>query len=274
MEQIDKYVESVYKHVGGNKEEIEALKYEMKNHLLQLIKELKSEGKSEEESTSIAINRFGEENQIENELIGIFKFVNKKAEKAFIVAFSFLLLAMISFFIFVIGTNLSIKQYTERNDEIFNIMSSYSENNIENTNENISTLFSKGKGKITYVALYRAPNGEDIWSRKFKDLEYGYPKDTQFKDLDNFSNYTGKQIITKTGIKYNVVIGRIPSAPIPMYIQNIGRSSLVWLCCFLISVIAWILIKVGVSVNVRQYWEEYSFTMFILGDVVVIYDEL
>lgn len=37
MEQIDKYVNSVYKHVGGNKEEIEILKYEMKNHFFLLI---------------------------------------------------------------------------------------------------------------------------------------------------------------------------------------------------------------------------------------------
>lgn len=243
MEQLDKYVNSVYKHVGGNKEEIESLKYEMKNHLLQLIEELKSEGKCEEESISIAINRFGEENQIENELIGIFKFVNKNAKKALIVAVAFLLVTITSFLIFVIGTNLSIKQYTERNDEIINIMSSYNEKNIENINENISTVFSKAKGKITYVALYRVPNGKDIWYKDLKDLEYGYPKNSEFKDLDN-SSHIGKQIITEKGIKYNVNIGLIPNAHISMYIQNIGKSSLVWLCCFLISVIAWILIKI------------------------------
>ncbi|WP_242947323.1 permease prefix domain 1-containing protein [Clostridium haemolyticum] len=32
----------------------------MKNHLLQLVEELKSKGKSEDESISIAIKQFGE----------------------------------------------------------------------------------------------------------------------------------------------------------------------------------------------------------------------
>ncbi|WP_242946860.1 permease prefix domain 1-containing protein [Clostridium haemolyticum] len=53
MGQIDRYVNSVYRHIGGNKEE-------MKNHLLQLVEELKSKGKSEDESISIAIKQFGE----------------------------------------------------------------------------------------------------------------------------------------------------------------------------------------------------------------------
>ena len=71
--------------------------------------------------------------------------------------------------------------------------------------------------------------------------------------LENITNFSGKQITTEKGIKYNVMVGDIPNALVPMYIQNIGKSSLLWLCCFLISVIAWILIKIDVSIKARQY---------------------
>lgn len=125
MEQIDRYVNLVYRHVDGDKEEIEILKEEMRNHLLQIVEELKSEGKSDEESITIAIKRFGEQTQIENELLGIFKFVNKKGKKALIAAVSFLLVALISFATFVVGINICTKQYHERNNEIVNIMRSY-----------------------------------------------------------------------------------------------------------------------------------------------------
>lgn len=249
MKQIDKYVNSVYKHVGGNKEEVESIKYEMKNHLLQLIEELKSEGKSEEESISIAINRFGEENQIENELLDVFKFVNKKAKKALIIALSFLLLTMISFSIFIIGDKLLMRQQIARKNEIFNIMSSYSNDNIDSINKKISTIVNKSKKSIIYVALYHVPNDEDGWYRDLKDLEYVYPKDIKFKGI----GFNAKQITIEKGIRYNIMIGEPQHDTIPMmYIRNIGKSSLVWLCCFIISAIACVLLKADVHINGRH----------------------
>lgn len=251
MEQIDKYVNSLYRNVGGNKEEIEILKEEMKNHLLQFVEELKSEGKAEDESISIAIKRFGEETQIENELLGIFKFVNKKAKKTLIVAASFLIMAIISFLVFFIGTELSIRQYTARNNEIFNIMSSYNKDNIDDINKNISTVFNKSKGKITDVKMYRVTNGQNVWHNDLKDLEYAYPKDIQYKHRDNFS-YITKQITTEKGIKYDVGIGQGPNAFTPRYMKNFRKISLVLFCCFIISVIAWILVKLDVHINYRN----------------------
>ncbi|UZQ50022.1 permease prefix domain 1-containing protein [Clostridium kluyveri] len=198
MEQIDRYVNSVYRHVDGDKEEIEILKEEMRNHLLQIVEELKSEGKSDEESITIAIERFGEQTQIENELLGIFKFVNKKAKKILIAAVSFLLLALISFSTFVVGINICTKQYDKRNNEIVNIMRSYNQDDLENIDKNISVLLNKYKSKVKYVAMYHVTNGEDLWHTDLKDLEYVYPKDIQYDDMDTFN----KQIITEEGVKY------------------------------------------------------------------------
>lgn len=248
MEQINRYVNSVYKHIGGNKEEIQILKDEMRNHLLQNVEELKYEGKSEEESVSIAIKRFGEETQLENELLGIFKFVNKKAKKALIVAVAFLLITIISFATFVVGTNISIKQYMDRNNEIFNVMTSYNKDNLESIDKNIGTLLNKYKGKITYVTMYRVLNGQNKWYKDIKDLEYSYPKDIQYDNMDTF-NSISKQITTEKGIRYNVMVGLVSNAFIPMYIRNLGRLSFLWLGCFIISVIVWISTKVDISIK-------------------------
>lgn len=253
MEQIDKYVNSVYKHVGGNKGEIETLKEEMRNHLLQIVEELKSEGKSEDESISIAIKRFGEETQIENELIGIFKFENKAAKKRLIVARSFLLMTVISFSIFVIGKEISVKNYNKKINEIYNIMSSYRQEDIESINENISKEFNESKKKIIYISMFRVPNGENMWHKDLQDLEYVYPKDFKISDIGDM-NYdsSNKQITTQNGVKYNVKIGIVSTALIPMYIQNIGKSTLVWLFCFIISAFAWLLEKFDVHINTRH----------------------
>lgn len=78
MKQIESYVDEVYHSIGGNKKEIEELKAEMKNHLLEAVHELKSEGKSEQEAIEMAINRFGGENEIRSVVKQLFK-----AQKAF-----------------------------------------------------------------------------------------------------------------------------------------------------------------------------------------------
>lgn len=73
MKQIESYVDEVYHSIGGNKKEIEELKAEMKNHLLEAVHDLKTEGKSEQEAIEIAINRFGGENEIRSVVRQLFK---------------------------------------------------------------------------------------------------------------------------------------------------------------------------------------------------------
>jgi cytochrome c-type biogenesis protein CcmH/NrfF len=68
MKEIDKYLKSLYKRVNATDQEIEDLKTEMKNHLLDTVRELQAEGKSAQESVQIAIERFGDPNQLGREL--------------------------------------------------------------------------------------------------------------------------------------------------------------------------------------------------------------
>ncbi|WP_160678268.1 permease prefix domain 1-containing protein [Clostridium sp. C8-1-8] len=65
---IDKYVEKVYKNFDGSNEEVQILKEEMKAHLYDSVKDLRSQGYSEKESFSIAIKNFGDEDTFYSEL--------------------------------------------------------------------------------------------------------------------------------------------------------------------------------------------------------------
>lgn len=68
MKEIDDYLRLIYKHLNATDEEIANSKYEMKNHLLESVRELQAEGKSEQESVRIAIERFGDPYEINREL--------------------------------------------------------------------------------------------------------------------------------------------------------------------------------------------------------------
>ncbi|HBI93228.1 MAG TPA: hypothetical protein DDY58_12865, partial [Terrisporobacter glycolicus] len=71
MKQIDEYLDSLYKE-DKSKETI-SLKLEMKEHLLESVKELKDEGYSQEEAIKISIDRFDGGIEMEDELQGIIK---------------------------------------------------------------------------------------------------------------------------------------------------------------------------------------------------------
>jgi uncharacterized protein YpuA (DUF1002 family) len=64
-------------------EQAKEFKEEIRTHLVETVKELQTQGKSEEESVDIAIKRFGEEKQLNIEFRKVFKF-QKKFKKALV----------------------------------------------------------------------------------------------------------------------------------------------------------------------------------------------
>ncbi|MDP4146691.1 MAG: hypothetical protein Q8936_19805 [Bacillota bacterium] len=73
MRKLERYINSIYKNVKGSPEEISSWKEETRSQLLQIIKELQMEGKSEKESLYLAIERFG---NIKKERKRVFKEFN------------------------------------------------------------------------------------------------------------------------------------------------------------------------------------------------------
>ncbi|EGT3617442.1 hypothetical protein FHH43_14645 [Clostridium perfringens] len=68
MREIDSYIDSLYKHIDGISKENKEIKETMRSHLIESVEELKLEGFSEKESIKIALERFGEVNEIRGDL--------------------------------------------------------------------------------------------------------------------------------------------------------------------------------------------------------------
>ena len=68
MREIDNYIDSLYKNIDGISKENKEIKETMRTHLIESVEELKLEGFSEKESIKIALERFGEINEIRGEL--------------------------------------------------------------------------------------------------------------------------------------------------------------------------------------------------------------
>lgn len=95
MRQIDLFVDSVYHNVYGNKKEINELKEEMKNHLLEAVHELMKEGKSDQEAVDIAIERFGGEKEMRSIVSQLFKAQKIFAKRVLYIAMAVLVLSLI-----------------------------------------------------------------------------------------------------------------------------------------------------------------------------------
>ncbi len=180
MEKLDKYIDLVCKNLKGNDEEIAIMKQEMKNHLLQSVEELKSQGKSQEESINIAIDRFGEVDILKNQLKEIYNVQKSFSKKLFNMAVVLMFIGIMAlvYQIFINHNSLSID--SKLVDSVQNILKN--DNTI--SNENLKVLFKDNNNKfrfynkeLKYIAVFKYPknyNGNTD-TASFKDAQYIYP---------------------------------------------------------------------------------------------------
>ncbi|MBO3360550.1 permease prefix domain 1-containing protein [Clostridium perfringens] len=94
MREIDNYIDSLYKNIDGISKENKEIKETMRTHLIESVEELKLEGFSEKESIRIALERFGEINEIRGEL----KTVVERGVKPLLYTVGISLIILIAFF--------------------------------------------------------------------------------------------------------------------------------------------------------------------------------
>lgn len=81
MKEIDEYLNVLYKRLNISDKETAELKTEMQTHLMDSVRELKEEGKTDQESVKIAIERFGDPFGIGGELPGVLMVSRKRFNK-------------------------------------------------------------------------------------------------------------------------------------------------------------------------------------------------
>ncbi|AND41424.1 permease prefix domain 1-containing protein [Cytobacillus oceanisediminis] len=171
MKQIEAYVEEVYHNVGGNKKEIEELKAEMKSHLIEAVHELKSEGKSEQEAISIAIKRFGGEQEIRSIVGQLFK-----AQKTFAKWVLYLSMAIILFTLSAFGFIWANEEENAHENSILATQISEILNDRSNITEEMKKEISsliKGTDQISKVEIYSVSNVDNV------NLVFDYVRDTK-----------------------------------------------------------------------------------------------
>lgn len=88
----------MYLNVEGDQQEINELKAEMTNHLLEAVHELKAQGKTEQQAITIAIKRFGEEKEIRAVIGQLFEIQKVFAKRVLYIAVVCLIVTMSSFY--------------------------------------------------------------------------------------------------------------------------------------------------------------------------------
>lgn len=96
MQWVDEFVNSLYEDFDVNDHDVQELKNEMKTHLLDAVKDLQTQGISEDESIKIAVERFGDKKQLTTGLLELFSFQKRFAKNLLRISFIFLVIGLVS----------------------------------------------------------------------------------------------------------------------------------------------------------------------------------
>ncbi|MGI8384060.1 permease prefix domain 1-containing protein [Robertmurraya sp. P23] len=156
MKQIEAFVNSVYQNVGGNRNEIQELKAEMKSHLLEAVHELKSQGKSEQQAIELAIERFGGEQEMRSVVSQLFQ-----AQRTFAKWVLYLAIVVLLFTATAFGVVWSIEEENANENsivatQILDIL--HNRNHISEEMKIEINRLIKGTDQISKVEMYNISN--------------------------------------------------------------------------------------------------------------------
>lgn len=176
MKQIEAFVDSIYHTVGGNKKRIQESKEEIKNHLLEAVLDLQSNGKTEQEAIELAIQRFGGENELRSVVNQIFRVQRIFAKRLLMIAIGFLIVGISLFGISIWKAESYSDQQSEVATQIFNLLQG--ETQITSSMKKRIKNLADHTDHIRDIQIY---NVRDIPTEKaYKDVfDYVYDKHTK-----------------------------------------------------------------------------------------------
>lgn len=282
MKKIDNYIDSLYKDMDESSDEVQVLKQEMKNHLLQTVNDLKAEGKNEEESVEIAIRRFGESGQIEMELSKVFKIQNRFAKvllKFAIIFFALFLTAYLSSVIlYKINYKISVGPSAAFNASIQSKLigiESKLQSNGTIAKEDISNLFKQCSNHVKYIAVIPDSSGQNLLSDDINNgfvYPTGISKNYLMNDLTIGSSQSIEIANSKWSIAYGVY-GFGSTSPIIYYIPLIKTISLLCFTGYWLFFGLWGVINAYNSNRFSISWIILFFTLNILALLFFKFDE-
>jgi hypothetical protein len=182
MDKIDKYINFIYRDVNDTSKDTQDLKQEMSNHLIQTVKELMETGLGEEESTKIAIERFGGEFQIRTELSHVVKFQKYFAKSILIISIILLIVGLISLKMAIDAKHDGgIRISNIMNAQIRMIEDKLKNEGIDAADKNVKGIFQDvNNNEFSYITIKEMPQNFDLYYNNDISLlkaEYIYPKE-------------------------------------------------------------------------------------------------
>ncbi|WP_078596236.1 permease prefix domain 1-containing protein [Evansella clarkii] len=224
MKKVDEYINSIYKQAMGDKEEIEELKDETRNHLMKDIEELKSEGKLEKEAVQIAIERFGEEN-VKGSVAGKFYNTQKSFSKiVLVVGIAALIIAFVLSEVIALAGNSAKEADAEIHADVMSIIADQ-ETITDEQKEVIDSMLAETQ----YTTAYRYYYINELEVGSFdRDLVMSYTdnKDPKYlyenKELLENTAFTEIGTTTVTEGNSHVVRETIINSPLSSVVILIG----------------------------------------------------
>lgn len=223
MERIDKYLNKLYR--GEKTKKAYELKHEMKQHLLDSVEELKNEGYSESEAIELAIQEFGDENSLKEDLTHFFKSPVKTYISKLLYLLGIILCSLV-----LLTTNIHkdayrLEEYKGLENFLLSIEVPLKDYNLKNINDyNIDKHFS-------YLKIFEISRDEN----KNIDISNNLKKGIKHKELKQVYSYGetpktpyNQAIIHKEGMpiwymeyKINYIGNLKKGAEVLFYIINI-----------------------------------------------------
>ncbi|WP_434510332.1 permease prefix domain 1-containing protein [Desulfitobacterium sp. AusDCA] len=217
MTKIDSYLDSVFRD-SDKSQETNDLKLEMKSHLEHSIKELQESGLTEEESVKVAMDRFGEEFQIRNELTQVLRFQKKFNKNILKVSLVFLVLCIMMLITSFYKESAFEERYNAMNEQIQSVEKAFVNEGITGADKVLRDVFMDDTNNyLTYVAIKELPqdygmekNDPNNYLVKSEDLfagelKYSYPANVDSKFLSNsfgtVITYNNTKYMFETGVK-------------------------------------------------------------------------
>lgn len=246
MDRIDKYLNSIYRDINASSKETEDLKQEMKDHLIQTVRELQKNGITEEESIRIAIERFGEEFQIRNELNQVLRFQKLFAQKTLIASLILLAISAILVITSLFAHRSSLDRYNNMNSQLKMVEKKLVSEGTPGVDTYLKELFkNEENNELTYVAIKELPQDFD-GTKEHKlfpgEIKYSYPREIK---NEYYSNSFGHEVIVEN-TKYFLETGVKTSA-------NTDSSSLYTGLAILVFAVCWVLWIIWSIINVYRY---------------------
>ncbi|EFM09484.1 hypothetical protein PaecuDRAFT_3531 [Paenibacillus curdlanolyticus YK9] len=177
MKAIDRYVRSLSKHVNLESEEMASFQDEIRSHLTESVNALRLEGYSEKESVAIALQRFGEESNLNAELRREYRF-HKSFKKWMLVASVFFLLLSV----FFVSYSRTLEKRGLANFDHMNHDFGVVKGSVEQTNSipyaELQAYVERHEGVVRSVSLTQKKRAVPI-------SEYAYPADSEEASAGN-----------------------------------------------------------------------------------------